>query len=169
MVSGTAASAFSGAGSALDAGFFEPALDAGLTDALEAGFTEPALEAGFDAAFDAGLAAALEAGLAAAFDAGLAAAFDAGLAAALDAGLDTGLATAALDAGLALVMVASDSAHDVQRTIHAPSWQQAPPQGRPPRDASYRAWEPRQRPPRLPFSIWALQGPSWADQAWADL
>lgn len=92
----------------LDAGFLEPALDAGLTDALEAGFTEPALEAGFDAAFDAGLAAALDAGLAAALDAGLAAAFDAGLAAAFDAGFDAGLAAAALDAGLALIIAASD-------------------------------------------------------------
>lgn len=85
-------------GHTLDAGFFELALEAGLTEALDAGFTEPALDAGFtDAALDAGLAA-LDAGLDAAFDAGLAAAaFDAGLAAALEAGL----AAAALDAGFA--------------------------------------------------------------------
>jgi hypothetical protein len=71
---------------ALDAGFFDPAREAGLTDAFEEGFTE-ALEAGFASAFDAGFADALDAGLAAALEAGLAAALEAGLAAALDAGL----------------------------------------------------------------------------------
>jgi hypothetical protein len=71
---------------ALDAGFFDPAREAGLADAFEEGFTE-ALEAGFASAFEAGFADALDAGLAAALEAGLAAAFEAGFAAALDAGL----------------------------------------------------------------------------------
>ena len=68
----------------MDAGFFEPAreagflaVDAGLALAFDAGFAE---EAGFSsAAFDSGLAAA-------AFEAGLPAALEAGLAA-LEAGL----------------------------------------------------------------------------------
>ena len=72
----------------MDAGFFDPAREAGL--AL------PAREAGLAA--DAGLADAFEAGFAEALDAGLAAAFEAGLdaGAALLAGLE-----AALEAGLA--------------------------------------------------------------------
>jgi hypothetical protein len=41
----------------LDAGFFEPALEAGLAEALETGLAE-ALDEGLAAAFDAGLAAA---------------------------------------------------------------------------------------------------------------
>lgn len=64
-----------------EAGFFEPARDAGFFDG---GFTLPALEAGLvEAALEGGLLAALEGGL----DTGLdAAAFEAGLEA-LDAGL----------------------------------------------------------------------------------
>lgn len=68
----------------MDAGFFDPALDAGFlavdagfAEALLAGFTDPAreaLEAGFSTAFEAGLdaGAALLAGLEAALLAGLA-------------------------------------------------------------------------------------------------
>lgn len=64
-----------------DAGFREPALEAGFA-ALEAGLTDSALDAGFTEAFDAGLeppAAALDAGLALALETGFA--FEAGLAA----------------------------------------------------------------------------------------
>ena len=66
----------------LDAGFFDPAREAGFAEAVDAGLA--AFEAGFAvAALDAGLAEALEAGFAAAvLDAGL---VDAGLA--LEAGL----------------------------------------------------------------------------------
>lgn len=65
----------------MDAGFFDPAREAGFADAVDAGFA--ALEAGFTEALDAGFADALDAGLAAAaFEAGL---VEVGLA--LEAGL----------------------------------------------------------------------------------
>ncbi len=73
----------------LEAGFFEPARDAGFlavvdggfADAREVGFAEAAREGGFEPA-----SAALLAGLAAAFDAGFAAAFDGGFEPAFEAG-----------------------------------------------------------------------------------
>ena len=57
----------------LDAGFLEPALDAGFTEALDAGLADTfdaglTLDTGLEAALDVGL----EAGLSAAFDAGFA-------------------------------------------------------------------------------------------------
>lgn len=57
-----------------EAGFFDPARDAGF------------FEGGFAEAFDAGLVAALDGGLDAAFDGGFEAAFEGGLEAAFDAG-----------------------------------------------------------------------------------
>ena len=59
-----------------DAGFFDPARDAGfleggLADTFDAGF-DAAFEGGFEAAFEGGLDAALEGGLEATFEAGFA-------------------------------------------------------------------------------------------------
>lgn len=86
--------------SALDAGFLDPALeagflafvDAGFADArdagfsaLEAGLADSALDTAFEADLDTGLGADLDAG--AALDDDLASALDAGLAAAFESGL----------------------------------------------------------------------------------
>lgn len=86
--------------SALDAGFLDPALeagflafvDAGFADArdagfstLEAGLADPALDTAFEAGLDTGLDADLDGG--ATLDDDFASALDAGLAGALESGL----------------------------------------------------------------------------------